>query len=137
MLVILNEHSAKKIIDLFNEHKYYGFDKSNVFFMIQKSYHGINFTEEGFVYDKKTPKRLHNHGQMVMQQTMDDQIFNINLSGKRNYLKAEDFGKILQDMQDKQSYNIEDLGFLMSAIDYESLALALSKSDEGYRIQGN
>jgi hypothetical protein len=134
MLIILNETTCEKIIAEFVKYNYFGFSRENVYFMVQNSYHGFNHTNDGFEYDKESPKRLHNHGQMVMQQTMDDQIFNIDTNGSKIYFKAVDFGEILKGMDDKQSFNIEDLGFLTSAIDYESLALALSKSDEGFRM---
>lgn len=134
MLIILNETTSQKIIDEFNRFNYFGFFRENVYFMIQKSYHGFNLTDDGFVYDEKTPKRLHNHGQMIMQQTMEDQVFVVDAKGEKHFLKAAEFGEILKGMDDKQSFNIEDLGFLISAIDYKSLALALSQSDEGFRM---
>jgi len=132
MLIILNESTASEIIDEFVKYRFFGFSRNNVLFMVQRSYHGLRKGRDGFVYDTKSPKRLHNHGQMVMQQTMDDEIFSIDEKGSRCYLKSRDFGDILTSMDDKQSFNIEDLGFLLQAIDYKSLALALSCLDKGY-----
>jgi hypothetical protein len=134
MLVILNETSAEKIIEEFLKCSFFGFEKDNVYFMVQNSYHGIKKVGKNFIYDKKSPKRLHNHGQMIMQETMDNEIFIINDFGKRRYLKSEEFGEMLSKMDDKLSYNIEDLGFLLDAIDYKSLAVALLMSDKGYRM---
>jgi hypothetical protein len=136
MLIILNETSAEKIIEDFIKYDFFGFSKENVYFMVQNSYHGIKKEEHEFIYDIRTPKRLHNHGQMVIQETMDHEIFIMDedKDGKRKYILSKDFGEMLSNMDDKLSYNIEDLGFLTSAIDYQSLAVALLMSDKGYRM---
>lgn len=134
MLIVLNEATADKIIDEFVKYGFFGFDRRNVLFMVQKAYHGINLETGEAFYDRNAPKRLHNHGQMVMQQTMDDQVFRMDTKGGKIYLKSDEFGNILQTMDDKISYNIEDLDYLTGSIDYESLAFALKKSDQGYRM---
>ncbi|MCJ7614971.1 MAG: hypothetical protein MUO43_00315 [Desulfobacterales bacterium] len=134
MLIVLNEASANKIIKEFINNRFFGFNNENVFFMIQKAYHGINFVNGKYIYNKNTPKRLHNHGQMAMQQTIDNQIFKIDNKGTVTFLKSDEFGGILKKMEDKISYNIEDLAFLTASIDYESLALALKKAEHGYRM---
>ncbi|MBT4823838.1 hypothetical protein HN695_03465 [Candidatus Woesearchaeota archaeon] len=132
MLIILNESTSEKIINEFLKYNFFGFKRENVMFMIQNSYHGITYNEDEAIYNTDSPKRLHNHGQMVMQQTMDDQIFFLDTNEKRKYLKSNEYGNIIKTMEDKLSYNIEDLDFLLGAIDFESLALALTKADEGY-----
>jgi hypothetical protein len=134
MLIILNETYTEQIITEFIKCRFFGFKRENVYFMVQKSYHGIKKEGQQIIYDLKAPKRLHNHGQMVMQETMDDEIFSIDEKGNRKYLKAKEFGEMLGKMYDKLSYNIEDLGFLIDAIDYKSLAVALLMSDKGYRM---
>jgi hypothetical protein len=134
MLVVLNEAAANKIIREFINNRFFGFNNENVLFMVQKAYHGINLVIGKYVYNKNTSKRLHNHGQMVMQQTMDNQIFNIDNKGNKTFLKSDEFGEILKEMDDKISYNIEDLGYLTASIDYEGLALALKKAEHGYRM---
>lgn len=135
MIIILNEKTADEILKTFAKHGFYGFARENVMFMIQKSFSGIDMNGQGdFFYDEKSEKRLHNHGQMVMQQTMDDEVFFQDAQEKRRYLKSAEFGDILKTMDDKQSFNIEDLAFLTSAIDFESLAMALSMKDEGYKM---
>lgn len=134
MLIVLNEASANKIIKEFINNRFFGFNNKNVLFMVQKAYHGINLVNGKYVYNKNTPKRLHNHGQMVMQQTMDNQIFKVDNNGCGTFLKSDEFGKILKEMDAKLSYNIEDLGYLTASIDYEGLALALKKAEHGYRM---
>ena len=134
MLIVLNEATANKIIREFINNRFFGFSNENVLFMVQKAYHGINLVNGKYVFNKNTPKRLHNHGQMAMQQTMDNQIFNIDNKGNRTFLKSNEFGEILKEMNDKISYNIEDLGYLTASIDYEGLALALKKAEHGYRM---
>jgi hypothetical protein len=134
MFVVLNEATIDKIIREFMNNSFFGFKRENVLFMSQKKYHGINPVNGEFVYDKNAPERLHNHGQMVMQQTMDDQIFRVDMKGRRTYLASWEFGEILKEMDDKISYNIEDLGYLTGSIDYESLAFALKRGEDGCRM---
>jgi len=134
MLIILNETTADIIIQEFISCKMFGFKWDNVMFMVQRSYHGFLLDNNQFFYDEKSPKRLHNHGQMVMQETMDDEIFSIDANGKRKYLKSSEFGEILKKMDDKLSYNIEDVRFLIGSIDYKSLGMVLSMKDQGYRM---
>ena len=134
MLVLLNEATIDKIIGEFINNNFFGFNRKNVLFMAQKKYHGINLADGKFIYDKNVPERLHNHGQMVIQQTMDDQIFRVDKKGRRTYLASWEFGEILKEMDDKISYNIEDMGYLTGSIDYDSLAFALKKAEDGCRM---
>ena len=134
MLVVLNEATIDKIIMEFMINNFFGFKRENVLFMAQKKYHGINLMDGEFVYDKNAPERLHNHGQMVMQQTMDDQIFRVDKKGCRTYLASWEFGETLKEMDDKISYNIEDMGYLTGSIDYDSLAFALKRGEDGCRM---
>ncbi|MBW2092532.1 MAG: hypothetical protein JRI34_10485 [Deltaproteobacteria bacterium] len=134
MLVVLNEKTADQIIDEFNSASFFGFDRNNVFFMIQPSFSGINLKDGQFFFDPSSPKRLHNHGQLVMQETMDDQIFYLDYPTRRVYLKAAAFGKVIEEFTDKISYNIEDLGYLTQAIDWPGLALALKLGQQGYQM---
>ncbi|MBU4037345.1 MAG: hypothetical protein KKA35_13035, partial [Proteobacteria bacterium] len=134
MLIVLNELTSNEIVNEFIENRFFGFNRQNVLFMVQEAYHGINMVNSRFIYDKSSQKRLHNHGQLAMQQTMDNQIFTIDNKGQRSYLASEVFGNVLKQMDDKISYNIEDMGYLIESIDYESLALALKKGNAGYRM---
>lgn len=134
MLLILNEKTVDEILKGALKANFFGFNRENVLFMVQQPFPGINLKEGKFFFDDSLPPRLHNHGQLVMQETMDDQIFHLEDNGSRKYLKAREFQAILADMSDKISYNIEDLGYLTSAIDWPSLALALKLSNQGFNM---
>ncbi|MFP4112148.1 MAG: hypothetical protein ACLFPQ_01125 [Candidatus Woesearchaeota archaeon] len=137
MILILNEKSYEAITADFRENNFFGFDPKNIFFMVQKSFHGINIDKNNdFFYDENSPKRLHNHGQMVMQETMDDEIFFLDPENnyEKKYLKSQEFGEVLKGCEDKISYNIEDIGYLTSSLDYASLATALKMKEEGYNM---
>lgn len=134
LLMVLNDATAETIITEFRENKFFGFKRQNVFFMIQKSHFGINVVKGHLYYDGNSKERLHNHGQMVMQQTADHEIFRVDKDGSPGTLTSAQFGRILNKMDDKVSCNIEDLGFLTGAIDIPVLALALIKSDQGYSM---
>lgn len=132
LLVILNETSADDIMAEFRENDFFGFNHQRVYFMIQKSYFGINVFNGHLYYDGNSAERFHNHGQMVMQQTADNEIFRIRKSGIAQYLTSSAFGELLKCMDAKVSYGIEDLEYLTRAIDIPALALSLKKAKQGY-----
>ena len=134
MLLVLNEKSATVITQGFRDSDFYGFSPSNVLFMIQDSFHGITMSGGSALYDETTPKRLHNHGQIALQQTFDDQIFRLTPKGERHYLSASKYGEILSSMDDKVTYSIEDLGFLSQSIDLDALGFALEEGVKGARM---
>lgn len=133
-LLIMNEKTAQTIIDQAVEYNFYGFARENFLFMIQPAFHGINLVDGRFFFDENSPKRMHNHGQLVMQESMDNMIFRLNETGGREYLPSDEFGMILQGSLDKISYNIEDLGYLTASMDWPSQALALILGNEGFRM---
>lgn len=134
LLMILNEGSADKIIAEFIDYNFFGFDQKNVHFMIQKSFHGIDLDAGEPFYDMSHDKhkRLHNHGQMVMQKTHDNVIFYIDSDKSERYLTSEEFEKVLAGTKDMVSYNIEDIEYLTNSIDWHSLALSLDLGKKGY-----
>jgi hypothetical protein len=134
MLVILNETTADQIIDEFMRYSYFGFERTNVMFMVQRSFHGIDLNKGEPFYDMSHDrhKRLHNHGQMVMQKTHDNAIFYIDEDKSERYLKSDEFEKILASTKDMVSYNIEDIDYLTNSIDWHSLALCLDLGKKGY-----
>ena len=136
MLVILNQASAPEVIRSIAGSNFFGFNSAHVMFMVQESFEGIGLREGRFFFDPDSPRRLHNHGQMAMQQTAEDQVFVLleGAPGSRRYLKPEQILEILEGMDDKLSYNIEDLDYLDGALDLPALALALDQSDQGARM---
>lgn len=135
-LLILNETTGSQIIAEFVKYKFFGLNPDNVYFMIQKSFSGIDIKDGKLFYDEHDGnKRLHNHGQMFMQKCHDNSIFKISTNGvDKNYLSADDFSKVLMKHDDMLSFNIEDIGYLTSAIDFQSLALALNLKNKGYNM---
>ncbi|MDR2350206.1 MAG: hypothetical protein LBF41_06230, partial [Deltaproteobacteria bacterium] len=104
----------------------------NIWFMTQPAFHGLDKTAEGWDYDLKSPKRLHNHGFVIMQKTMDKQVFYMTGEGTINYFSRQEFFRELEEFQDLVSYNIEDLDYLTSALDFESIGLAMEMRDRDY-----
>ena len=135
LLIVLNEQTSNKIIDNFIKYNFFGFDQSQVYFMIQMSFHGIHVMDKQLVYDEQSveSKRLHNHGQMYMQKTHNNSVFYIKDSEKV-FLKSSEFETVLSKHKDLLSYNIEDIGYLTSSIDYYSLAKALELGEQGFEM---
>ncbi|MBF0509555.1 MAG: hypothetical protein HQK57_11600, partial [Deltaproteobacteria bacterium] len=136
MLVIVNQTSAERIVNEFVAADFFGFRPQNTLFMIQEAFHGVTYDGRQFSFSPDSPALLHNHGQMVMQETIDDQVFYLDphQDWRPVLLKAEQFFDILDRMDDKISFNIEDLSYLTGALDLPALALALRARDDGYRM---
>jgi len=137
-LVILNEQTAEEILEEFKKFNFFGLDPKKVFFMIQRSFHGIYIKEGNLFYDPTTEKnkRLHNHGQMAIQKAHDNVFFTVNPknTSKKCFISNKEFEKMLSSHDDLLSYNVEDLGFLTGAVDFPSLTLALELGRKGYNM---
>jgi hypothetical protein len=137
-LVILNEQTAEDIIEEFRRFGFFGLNPKKVYFMIQRSFHGIYIKDGCLYYDRTTEKnkRLHNHGQLFMQKLHDNVIFRVDSkkSGKKTFISNTEFEKILSEHDDLLSYNVEDLGYLTCSIDLPSLSLALDLGKKGYAM---
>jgi len=138
LLIVLNEQTAEEIIEEFKRFHFFGFSSKNTYFMIQRAFHGIYIKEGCLFYDHTTErnKRLHNHGQLVMQKAHNEVIFQVNpqKTSQKKFLSNKKYEKLLARHLDLLSFNIEDLGYLTSAIDLPSLALALKLGKKNYAM---
>jgi hypothetical protein len=136
VIVILNEQTAEEILEEFKKFNFFGLNPRRVYFMVQRSFHGIYVKEGTLFFDPTTEKnkRLHNHGQMVMQKIHNNVIFRVSQknTNNRNFISTQDFEKVLGAHDDMLSYNVEDLGYLTCSVDLPSLALALKLGKKGY-----
>jgi hypothetical protein len=136
LLIVIAAEMLAHIEKEFYQWHFFGFDPSQVFFMVQEAFHGLNLQPGKFFYDVQSPRRLHNHGQMVMQQTMDRQFF--CLAGEhpreKTSLPQDAVGDWLQRFANKISYNIEDLDYLTGSLDLAGLGLALELGNQGYSM---
>ena len=71
---------------------------------------------------------------MVMQQTMDRQIFSLAGTQNKTFCSRAAVGDWLEIFSDKISYNIEDLDYLTDSIDFAGLGLALELGQQGYNM---
>lgn len=137
-LIVLNEQTAEEILEEFKTFNFFGLNPKKMFFMIQRSFHGIYIKEGCLYYDQTTEKnkRLHNHGQMIMQKIHDNVIFRVDPknTSKRFFASNKDFERMLSEHNDLLSYNVEDLGYLTCSVDLPSLSLALGLGQKGYNM---
>ena len=135
LIIVAQEMLAHVEKDFYLWH-FFGFNPAQVHFMVQESFHGLNLKEGRFFFDVHTPRRLHNHGQMVMQETMENQLF--SLVGSHPWDKVvhaqQEVADWLHGFADKISYNIEDLDYLTGSLDFPGLGLALELGDQGYNM---
>ncbi len=136
LLIIIGREMLAHVEKDFYQWHFFGFNPAQVYFMVQEGFHGLNLERGIFFYDVNSPRRLHNHGQMVMQQTMARQLF--SLAGTHPWdKKFHSRGEVadwLQGFADKISYNIEDLDYLIGSLDFHGLGLALELGDQGYNM---
>ncbi|KXS55839.1 MAG: hypothetical protein AMR96_06085 [Candidatus Adiutrix intracellularis] len=133
ILLIINESSRIEIIRHVQNAAFLGLAPKNFLFMIQASFPALR-PEGGWHFDENTPYHLHNHGQMAMQKTMDNQIWYIGVDGQKNYLRQSDFFERLARHDDLVSYNIEDLNYLNKALDFDTIGLALHLGRAGFNM---
>jgi hypothetical protein len=135
MIIVSREMLAHVEKDFYLWH-FFGFNPAQVYFMVQESFHGLNLKGGRFYYDVNSPRRLHNHGQMVMQQTMEDQLFSLVGSHPWDKLvhSQQEVYDWLHSFADKISYNIEDLDYLTASLDFPGLGLALELRDLGFNM---
>ena len=139
MLTPLNESTQLQIIRDFVKPDFFGFTPERMLFTVQPSLPGMGIKNGKLFYDPKSAHRLWNHGHMVMQETMDREIFSVafdSRSGeiKRRPLSRDEFGTILKSMRNKISYPIEDIDFLTGSFNPINLALALKLGAQGSRM---
>jgi hypothetical protein len=136
LLIIISREMLAHVEKDFYLWHFFGFNPAQVYFMVQGSFHGLNLRDGRFFYDVSTPLRLHNHGQMVMQQTMEHQLF--TLAGTHPWDRlVHSQGEVadwLHGFSDKISYNIEDLDYLTGSLDFPGLGLALELGDQGFNM---
>jgi hypothetical protein len=137
MLIVAAENSIDRVVK--QTLKAFGsiIPPENLWFMAQASYYGLNRQPGGdWYFDGSSPKRLHNHGSMVMQKIMDEQVFFKNrvadVEDFSQYLSDTQFFKALEGFDDLVSYNIEDLDYLTRALDFETLGLAVDLGRRDY-----
>jgi hypothetical protein len=134
----LNEQTVEEILEEFKKFNFFGFNPRKVFFMVQRSFHGTYIKEGCLYYDITTEKnkRLHNHGQLMMQKVHDGMFFCVDPknTSKRKYLLNGELREILKRHDDLLCYNVEDLGYLTCSIDLPSLSLALDLGRKDYNM---
>jgi hypothetical protein len=133
MLVITSPETASELIPLTVKLLKDLVAPPNIWFMVQSSFHGLDRQgDAGWRYDADSPKRLHNHGHMAMQKTMDGQIFRFDENGDAQYFTQDQFFQELETFDDLVSYNVEDLDYLTGALDFQTLGLAVRLGHTGY-----
>ncbi|MFZ5449655.1 MAG: hypothetical protein ACOZFS_13565 [Thermodesulfobacteriota bacterium] len=136
LLIIISREMLAHVEKDFYLWHFFGFNPAQVYFMVQESFHGLNFKGGRFFYDVNTPLRLHNHGQMVMQETMEHQLFSLMGTHPWDRLvhAQQEVLDWLHGFADKISYNIEDLDYLTGSLDFPGLGLALELGDQGFNM---
>ncbi|MGL4209588.1 MAG: hypothetical protein ACRCTY_09410 [Candidatus Adiutrix sp.] len=132
MLLIVAEDTYEAVRADLIKQNFFGLKAENCLLMVQSPFRGLSKVGPNWAFDRETPLRLHNHGQMGMQKTMDKQIFHLMENGQVRHLSRVQFFETLDLVLDLVSYNIEDLGYLTKALDFVTIGLAIQLGQKGY-----
>jgi hypothetical protein len=110
-----------------------GLKPAHFLFLEQAAFPALR-PEGGWHFAEDTAHRLHNHGHLAMQMTMDGQVFHLDRAGREIRLSRTAFFDHLRRAESLAAYNIEDLGYLALALDWEALGLALALGERGFRM---
>lgn len=132
LLLVMGESTEAEICRLILADDFLGLRPEHFLFMVQPAFPGLVSGPDGWRFDPGTPARLHNHGQMAMQKVMSGQIFHLDRQGRKNFLSGDEYFERLERADDLVSYNIEDLGYLTRALDFDTIGLALDLGAEGF-----
>ncbi|MDR1045367.1 MAG: hypothetical protein LBP33_09660 [Candidatus Adiutrix sp.] len=132
MLLVVNEASQKEIQARLLKSAFLGLPPENFLLLAQRAFPGLSPRDGRWRFDPRTARRLHNHGQMAMQKTMDRQVYHLDAAGRVRRLSQAAYFGLLDEAADLVSYNIEDLGYLTRALDFGTLGLALALGEKGY-----
>jgi hypothetical protein len=133
MLIVPNQKDESPILESFQKYGFFGFNPEHVMFATSRFYKGLQI-ENGILSFNPEIEYVHNHAVVPMQTCMEDVLFTIDKNGQRTIVPRWRYREILASMQDRVSYNVEDLDFLKIPIDYKGLAIAMRFSLEGYRM---
>ena len=133
ILLIVSAEGRAAIADRILEADFWGLEPENFLFLEQAAFPALR-PEGGWHFDAATPRRLHNHGHMAMQKTMDGQVFHLDREGRETRLGRKAFFDHLRRADSLVTYNIEDLGYLARALDFDALGLALASGEKGFRM---
>lgn len=124
VFLIANEKILPKILELFKKFGYFGLDPNKVFFMATDSYNSLVLTEEGTFVEQPAVDFIHNHGAARLETTEDGKWFT-QPAGTQKRHSSREIEDIYAKHANLQSLNIEDLNYLIEAIDPYGLALSL------------
>jgi hypothetical protein len=124
VFLIANEKILPQILELFKIFGHFGFDPGKVFFMATDNYNSLVLTEEGTFIERPAVDFIHNHGAARLETTEDNKWFT-NAPGNPRKYSSREIEAIYAAHANLQSLNIEDLNYLIEAIDPYGLALSL------------
>lgn len=140
MIITLNPKMSDETIAQFVKYKFFGFNPERMLFMVDKLYRGMHITETCDIeFNPSSDLRLYNHGHMVMQETMENELFTVGVDPATCEIKHKPLSRskveaILKNMEAKVSYPIEDNDYLTSSLSINSLATAIDLGTRNYRM---
>ncbi|MFA5840453.1 MAG: hypothetical protein WC890_07420 [Candidatus Margulisiibacteriota bacterium] len=140
MLITLNPKTADAIIQDFVRYNFFGFNPERVLFFVDQVYSGMMPVNGEIVFSQNSPIGLYNHGHMVLQETVEGEVFQVVFNSSSGEIRkvpigTEKFEEILASQRNKISYPVEDNDYLTGqSIDLDSLGLALQLGAQGARM---
>jgi hypothetical protein len=138
-LTVLNEETQLGILREVARYKHFGLSAERTLFVVQEKGLGMNIRDGELFFDPRSEFRLWNHGDMKVQETLENKVFWVRLNSKtgeleKHFIAPEEMEGILGSMRNLISYPIEDLDYLTGSINLANLAVALRLGKAGYRM---
>lgn len=146
VFIIANEKVIEETIDIFRTFAFFGLGSDKVFFKFTNDYNALGYftadnyqpqrppndplilSPEGELASKAVPDFTHNHG-VARMETTDDNCWFTRSGSSRKFHTSEQIARVYSQHANLQSLNIEDLSYLLGAIDPYALTLALYSKD--------
>jgi hypothetical protein len=126
VFMIANADVLDRMVETFKDWDFFGLDPDKVLFMVSESYPVLRADESGQISVDHDNYFIHNHGVARVQTTMDYSWFRYDpKDGERTYLSRDETVEIYKGLTSFQSMNVEDLDYLIEAIDIHAQILAL------------
>lgn len=128
LLMHLPEGAAGEVLKDLRSRGFYGFDRRNVFFLIQPTGRGYAIRGGRIVRDRMSPRLPAGHGYPLMQLSQPGVAFRLGAGGRREYLKHG----LIEELRSRRvrivaAKRVNDLTHLTAdSLDTDVLALTLS-----------
>ena len=132
----LNDEVEKSALKDLMDRDFYGFNRKNIYFSNQPEFNGYRLNGEArLLSDPNSPKLVYGHGDNVIQLNADEEVYQIDEHGQKEYLKGETFLTLI-GQRFVSSQRVNDLTKFLTdqVVDIDKFAMGMYLHDQGSDI---